>query len=138
MDNHTILVADSDLTVAACMAEALASQGYTVHCHNSGHLTTDAVAQLRPDVVIIDEWRFQADIPPLLEQLRRCDRTRSVAVIISSTDWQVLDALAEPLHAHGCATLLKPFELDQLFTQVAGALGEGLQLAASGMEQRYA
>ncbi len=138
MDTHTILVADSDLTVAACMAEALATQGYTVHCHSGARLTADAVAQLGPDLVIIDQWRFHADIAPLLERLRRCERTRSVAVIVSSTDWQVLAALALPLDVHGCATLLKPFDLDQLFVRVADALAGAVPPALPETECSYA
>ncbi|GAB4204977.1 MAG: hypothetical protein OHK0022_30630 [Roseiflexaceae bacterium] len=138
MDNSMILVVDSDLTVAACMAEALATQGYTVHCHSGPRLTADAVARLRPDLLIIDEWKINTDMIPLLERLRQCDQTRAVGVIVSSTDWRVLAEQATLLETLGCATLLKPFELDLLFARVGNVLGHGCPVPARQAERLYA
>jgi len=125
MDCRTILVADSDAVVAACIAEVLAAEGYTVYCH-SGHLTAEAVEQVRPDLVIVEQWHSQPDVASLLDQLRRRSATRSVAVIVSSTESWTLLELAGSLHEYGCATLLKPFTLDQLFDLVAGGLSQRL------------
>jgi DNA-binding response OmpR family regulator len=131
MDCRTILVADSDAVVAACIAEVLSAEGYTVYCH-SGGLTAEAVEQARPDLVIVEQWHGQPDVAPLLDQLRRRSATRSMAVIVSSTDpWILLD-LEESLHKYGCATLLKPFALDQLFDLVAGRLSRRTGQRAEG------
>lgn len=135
MENDTILVVDSDLMVMDCMAEALASEGYTVYCYGS-NLTADVVAQLQPDLLIVDHWRLHTDLASLLERLRQGDDTRALAVMISSTDCRVLEELVAPLRGYGCTTLLKPFDLDQLFHQVANALGGRPQLRRP--EMRYA
>lgn len=123
MGNDTILVADSDTAVAGCITEALATQGYTVHCHTSGRLMLETIAQAQPDLVILEQWPATSDITPLLDRLLEHDATQAVAVIVSSTDPLALGALARPLQARGWTTLPKPFELDLLFERVASALG---------------
>jgi len=122
MDSSTILVADSDTTVATCIADVLAAEGYTVYCHPGEHLTVEAIEQARPDLVIIEQWHSLPDVALLLDQIRQRSATRSVAVIVSSTDPWTLRDMAVSLREHGCAMLLKPFVLDQLFELVAGEL----------------
>jgi CheY-like chemotaxis protein len=123
MRNETILVADSDATVVACIAEVLAAEGYTIHCHRSDLLTVEMIERVRPDLIVMEQWHGQPDVTPLLDQLRARATTNSIAVIVTTTSPQMLRDLAMPLQRRGCAMLLKPFDLDQLLESVAGALG---------------
>ena len=139
MRNELILVADSDAAVATCIAEVLAAEDYTVQCHPGGRLTIDAIKQVRPDLVIVEQWRACPEVLQLIDQLQQCDATNSIAVIVTTTDPLMLYELAMQLHERDCTMLLKPFDLDQLLEGVDGALSAGLQRhAARKMEQRYA
>jgi DNA-binding NtrC family response regulator len=124
MHNDTILVADSDTAVAACIAEVLAAEGYMVHCHSGAGLTLDTVKRVRPDLVIMEQWHAHPEAMLLLSQLQQYDATKSIAVIVSTTDPRMLCELAAPLERRGYAMLLKPFDLDQLLASVAGALDD--------------
>lgn len=137
MRNNTILVADSDTSVAGCIAEALAARGYSVRCHTGGRLTLEAIAQAQPGLVILEQWPAGPDLTPLLERLPQHHATRAVAVIVSSTDPWALAALAAPLQARGWGTLPKPFELDTLFARVAAALGGWSQPQDREQERQY-
>jgi DNA-binding NtrC family response regulator len=139
MRNDTILVADSDTAVAACIAEALTAEGYKIHCHPGACLTIDAVKQVRPDLVILEQWHAHPEAMLLLSQLQQCDATASIAVIISTTDLRMLRKLAAPLERRGYAMLLKPFDLDQLLASVAGALDDRWRrLSCREAEHSYA
>jgi DNA-binding NtrC family response regulator len=139
MRNDTILVADSDTAVAACIADALAAEGYTVYCHPGIHLTIDAVKRVQPDLVIIEHWHAHPEAMLLLSQLNQCDATKSIAVIVSTTEPWMLRELAAPLAQCGYAMLLKPFDLDQLLASVAGALDDRWRRqAAREPEHAYA
>ena len=135
----TILVTDSDTTVAACIAEVLTTEGYTVHCHPGNHLTADVIERMRPDLVVIEQGRGYPDVTLLLDQLQRSSATKSIAMIVSTTDPRMPRELAAPLRQRGIALLLKPFDLDQLLDSVAQALGDsGRQRCTPEQEQRYA
>ena len=139
MRNELILVADSDAAVATCIAEVLTAEGYTVQCHPSDRLTIDAIKQVRPALVIMEQWRACPEVLQLIDQLQQCDVTHSIAVIVTTTDPLMLYELAMLLHERGCTMLLKPFDLDQLLDSVAGAERAGQQRAAAPkLEQRYA
>ena len=139
MRNELILVADSDAAVATCIAEVLTAEGYTVQCHPGDRLTIDAIKQVRPDLVIMEQWRTGPEVLLLIDQLQQCNATNSIAVVVTTTDPLMLYELAMLLHERGCTMLLKPFDLDQLLESVAGALSAGSQRrAARKLEQRYA
>ena len=139
MRNELILVADSDAAVATCIAEVLSAEGYSVQCHPSDRLTIDVIKQVRPALVIMEQWRTCPEVLQLIDQLQQCDVTHSIAVIVTTTDPLMLYELAMLLHERGCTMLLKPFDLDQLLDSVAGAERAGQQRAAARkLEQRYA
>lgn len=122
MCNNTILVADSDGTVAACISEALTTEGYTVYSYPCDRLTLALIERVRPDLVIMEQPYAGPAITPLLDQLRRHPTLRGIGVVVSTTDSLTARELAAPLQQDGYGTLLKPFGIDQLLDSVAGAL----------------
>jgi DNA-binding NtrC family response regulator len=103
----------------------LSAEDYKVQCHPGDRLTVDAINQLRPDLVIMEQWRNCPEVLQLIDQLQQCDATHSIAVIVTTTDPLMLYEQAMQLHERGCTMLLKPFDLDQLLERVGGALSAG-------------
>jgi DNA-binding response OmpR family regulator len=125
--HHTIMVAESSPEVRSVMLEALSDEGYRVLCCPTDHKTIESIQRTRPDLVILELHPiapYQTLL--LLNWLRRRDRTHAIPVLISSTDEHLLDDLAAPLDQLNCATLSKPFDLDQLLMCVTEALRGGL------------
>jgi DNA-binding NtrC family response regulator len=138
MRNDTILVAETDTTVAACIAEVLAAEGYTVHRHPNNCVTVDVIERVQPDLVIVEQWRAYPDVTLLLDLLHQ-HATKSIAVIVSATNPETLRELTGSLGRRSCATLLKPFDIDQLLESVAGALDDRWRRQpVRAPEQQYA
>ena len=61
----------------------------------------------------------------LIGELRRNPPTRTLPVIVNSTNDRLLERLAEPLRDLGCIVLAKPFELDDFFASIRVCLDTG-------------
>jgi CheY-like chemotaxis protein len=61
----------------------------------------------------------------LIGELRRNPPTRTLPVIVNSTNDRLLVRLAEPLRDLGCIALAKPFELDDFFAAIQVCLDAG-------------
>jgi DNA-binding response OmpR family regulator len=115
-----ILVKDDCADIRTMMADVLAEEGYAVRCVN--RLTPETVRREQADLVIVDLSVGNPDTTLLLlGQLRRDKATHNLPILISCTDPRLLDELAGPLRHLNCATLLKPFDIEQLLAYVAEA-----------------
>jgi DNA-binding response OmpR family regulator len=120
---YAILVADSSLAIRTLISEVLTDEHHTVFCCQQQWVTADAIEHLRPDLLILELHHINsAEIFQLLDQLRRRSTTQAIPMLATSTDTPLLNRLAYPLRQFNCATLGKPFDLDQLIASVAQAL----------------
>jgi CheY-like chemotaxis protein len=58
----------------------------------------------------------------VLSLARLAPAAMTLPIIVCSADTFFLNAKREELHAHGCVTLAKPFDIDELLQAVATAL----------------
>jgi DNA-binding response OmpR family regulator len=122
--NRTIVVIDSYEPIRISIAYLLEEAGYNV-TPLVQQATADALATLQPALVVLEVQRPYADaIIMLLDQLRQSDATRTVPIIVTTTDQLLLHDLAELLTHLRCISLLKPFGVDQLLACVIYALSD--------------
>jgi CheY-like chemotaxis protein len=119
-----IVVIDSYEPIRVSIAYLLEDAGYSVTLL-AQRVTADALAILQPALVVLEVQRPYADaIIMLLDQLRQHDATRTVSIIVTTTDWLLLHDLAEPLIHLRCIGLLKPFGVDQLLACATRAFSD--------------
>jgi CheY-like chemotaxis protein len=110
---RTVLVVDDDDAVRELVAEVLMLAGYAVEQAADGLAALDAVARLRPDLVVSDLRMPGLDGAALARRLRR-GRAPVPVVLLTAYDG------ASPVR--GVQRLTKPFDLDDLLAAVAQAL----------------
>ena len=123
MTAPVVVVVDSDPTFCRLLQEMLPEEGYqAVICASAAEAPITIQLQ-RPDLVILDvhvERRGAGLL--LLAQLRQDPATASIPVLVCTADGALLRGEAERLRAPGLRVLAKPFDLDDLLTQVRALL----------------
>lgn len=117
-----IALVNDDEAYLQLLSEVLAGEGYGATCHADGTAWL-TLRRARPDLILLDfrpHWRDETWA--LLEGLRGDPTLAMVPVIASSTDHAFLRARAAQLQACRCATIARPFDLDDLLGLIATAL----------------
>ena len=109
-----VLLVEDDLGLAAMLSDALRDRGYTVWHVDRGSEAEAAVAQLRPDVIVLDLILPDRNGLVLCANLKR---RGSVPVIVCSATKRKDDA-AISLHLGADDFLPKPFSLDELQSRI--------------------
>jgi CheY-like chemotaxis protein len=115
-----ILIADDEKAIAALLCTIFKDEGYHVYACHSGKAAYQAIAQLQPNLVILDmqmEKRWSG--LEVVQHMRDTTALSSIPVIIYSADAHSLGEVRNRLAAHQCHILEKPFELNALLDMVA-------------------
>ena len=116
-----VLIVDDEFGLADIVAEMLTEQGCEVAIEINGQLGLEALAQRRPDVVLLDVMMPVMDGREMLRRMKADDRYRDIPVIMMTA---VPSSVTEEQAPGLVAVLRKPFEPAQLFRAVRRALGE--------------
>lgn len=119
-----VLVIDDDPPTVALYRDVLEDDGYRVVTAASPELTPAAVAALAPALVLLD-LRFGgsgARGVDLIARLKADPATRTRPLLVCSADTPLLAELSDQLTAWDCATLAKPFNVDDLLAAVQDCL----------------
>ena len=119
-----IYVVEDNHGIRSLLEELLSEPGYRVLGCLTAHEAQFCIHAERPDLLLLDNhlehyaagWR-------LLTQLRADAATTSLPIILMSVDVGFLREHCVELHAQRCLAIEKPFDLDDLLTTVAVALG---------------
>jgi CheY-like chemotaxis protein len=120
-----VLVIDDDRPTVALYRDVLEDEGYRVLTAASPELTPAAVAARAPALLLLD-LRFGghgARGVDLIARLKADPATRTLPLLVCSADTVLLAALTAQLTAWDCATLAKPFNVDDLLAAVQDCLG---------------
>ena len=118
----TLALVNDDEDFLQLLTELLESEGYhaTRHTDEAAWLS---LRQARPDLILLDFRPARRDATwALLEGLRGDPSLATVPIIVCSADHPFLHEREARLHALGCATITKPFDLDDLLALIAAAL----------------
>ena len=128
LDTRTgrILVVDDEPEIVTILTKYFSEAGYEVDAAAHGGDALIAVAQYRPDVVVLDVMMEGLNGVQVLERIRALDPAIRVIIISGSAD-ATLRPRAMAMGAF--AYVAKPVGLSQLHQTVAAALGEPDPLA---------
>ena len=113
-----VLVVEDDAAVQPVMAEMLARAGYAVRTVASAPHALTAVAAERPALILLDLGLPGMNGWEVLQQLRAEGAPLPVVLVMAYSH-----LAAQALEAGAAATLLKPFDLNDLLSLVARLLG---------------
>jgi DNA-binding response OmpR family regulator len=124
--SNRVIVVDHDVATTELIAELLTSEGCTPLCCAGWVLSVDFIEQMQANLLILELGLGDPSVTLNLLDALRCNcRTRSLPVIVNSTDDRLIERLAAPLHDLGCLLLAKPFELDDFFASIRACLNTG-------------
>lgn len=114
-----VLIAEDDLEVRCALERILSFEGYGHHSVRDGAAALSAVAEHRPDVIVLDVMMPFVDGLTVCRQLRRKgDRT---PILILTARREIPDRVAG-LDAGADDYLSKPFSMDELLARVRALL----------------
>jgi two-component system phosphate regulon response regulator PhoB len=128
-----IAVIDDDNDFRQFIADALCDHGWEVLDCADAFSTYDLLRTTIPDVILLD-LRLNGSLAgwDILTFLELHPTLHRVPVILCSAAVDEMQHRAEWLRAHNIATLIKPFELEHLYTLLASRIGsEDASIAAS-------
>ena len=118
-----VIVVEHDDATIELLAELLASEGLTPLCYPEWPVNLTDLENTQADLLILDlEPGDPYNALERLGELRRHPVTRSLPVIVNSTDERMLAQLEAKLRDFGCAALSKPFDLNDFIALVGASL----------------
>jgi DNA-binding response OmpR family regulator len=123
---HRVVIVDDDAEFLALMRALLASEGrFEVITHPRAEDAKPLIAQVRPDLVVLDLVTNRQERGwALIEQLRADEAMAGLPIVLCSAAIRSLDERADWLAERGIAVVPKPFDLDDLLAAIWGGLGE--------------
>ncbi|MBM3684616.1 MAG: response regulator transcription factor [Actinobacteria bacterium] len=114
-----MLVAEDDRAVRTALERALDLEGYRVHAVGDGEALLAAVAEVHPDLIVLDVMM------PRLDGLSACRRLRSqgdrTPILVLTARAEIPDRVSG-LDAGADDYLPKPFALDELLARIRALL----------------
>lgn len=118
-----VAVVNDDPVFLSLMAQLLEEAGWETLLLREEDGAYDQIKQEQPDVVILDIRMEHPDAGwKILELIKLDPVTRHIPMIICSAALDDLTVREDWLAEHGVATLLKPFDVDDLYAQVDRSL----------------
>jgi CheY-like chemotaxis protein len=123
MPTTRVTVVNDDTAFLELMETLLEDKGWETTSLFEGNSAFQTIKQDRPDVVILDIRMEQPDTGWRVLNLLMLDpETRTIPVIICSADWSELEQKGSWLIERGVGVLPRPFDLDDLYAAVDGAM----------------
>lgn len=115
----TALVAEADPSIRKLFEDVLRIEGYRVQLMEQGALSTSRVVAARPNLLLLELMPGSAlQTLALIEATQRQPETTALPILVTTTNPLLAEEHRAALHRLGCATLLKPFDLDVLLRMV--------------------
>jgi two-component system KDP operon response regulator KdpE len=115
------LVVDDDAALARALAINLRARGFEVTVAGNGRDALDAVAKVRPEVVVLDLGLPDLDGLDVLRGIRGWNEVPVVVLSARSTSDEKVDAL----DAGADDYVTKPFEMNELMARLRAAVRRG-------------
>jgi DNA-binding response OmpR family regulator len=124
MPSPFIFVTDDDQTYVELIKELLTEAGYARVVWHVGNNAFQRIRDEQPDLVLLDINLLNPGRGwTTLDAMRLHPKTRTIPVIICSTDMHLIDEKTALLRDLNCQTLEKPFDIETMLDRVAAAIG---------------
>jgi two-component system, NtrC family, response regulator AtoC len=114
----SVLVVDDEVLIRKSLSKVLRAKGYSVELASTGAEGLDKVAQLKPQVMILDMRLPDTDGLSVLRRVRQLDPLLQVIVITAFGDVQ---SAVDAMKLGACDFLRKPYEMEDIVLAVEGA-----------------
>jgi two-component system alkaline phosphatase synthesis response regulator PhoP len=118
-----IVVADDDPDTLECLIEVFSQKGYEVAGCPDGLAVQASIAEMQPDLVILDAWMPRMDGITLFENMRADPRMQNIPIIFFTASSEVLKQRLVVYKARGAALVVKP-DVSSLIRHVQEALAQ--------------
>lgn len=116
-----LLAVDDDPSVLELLHDIFTDAGYGVTTRPAGPSTAE-VAQLAPDLVVIDHRLPGETGWAIIQRLAADPLTADIPAVLCTADYRFVEQVTSDPAAVGISVVRKPFDLDELLMVVAGAL----------------
>ena len=110
MSREIALIIEDDKDMGTIFAAAMEKAGYSAEVVADGRLALERLAELVPDLIILDLHLPQISGPQILDYIRQNGRLQNVPVIIATADPHLADTLRDDVSF----VLDKPVSFKQL------------------------
>src|SRR5947209_2119136 len=118
-----LAIVNDDATFIGLVSELLEDHGWACIPLFEGNAAFETIKREQPNVVILDIRMEQPDTGWRVLNLLMLDpETRGIPVIMCSADWNELRAKEEWMNERGVGVLPRPFDIDDLYSAVDGAM----------------
>jgi chemotaxis family two-component system response regulator PixH len=118
-----IAIVNDDRSFIDLVAELLEDEGWEAIGLFEGNRAFEQIKEKRPDLVILDIRMEQPDTGWRILNLLMLDpETRTIPVVMCSSDWNELRQKESWLTRRGVTILPRPFDIDDLYASVESAL----------------
>jgi two-component system response regulator MtrA len=117
MKRPLVLIVDDEVDIAEMIGALLEAEHYEVEYAANGREGLEAVARVRPDVILTDVMMPVMSGPEMLTELRRHGSSDIPVVIMSAADVHRL------ARSFGVPYLQKPFHIEELLKEIQAQLG---------------
>jgi CheY-like chemotaxis protein len=125
-----VLVCDDDAALRTVFEEVLIDEGYRVTAKASISPDLDEVKHLAPDLIVLDLiFNGHASGYEFLARLKGDPATKSIPVLVCTAAGALTEDVQAQLTVWECASVTKPFELDDLIASVRECLGRAEAVA---------
>ena len=124
-DRTHVLVCDDDYALRMIFREVLTDEGYEVTVQASICADLDEVARLAPDLIVLDLiFNGQPAGFEFLRMLKTDPATKAIPVLVCTASAGLTEEILGHLTTWECASVTKPFELDDLIAAIRECLGQ--------------
>jgi DNA-binding NtrC family response regulator len=131
----SVLVVDDELLIRKSLAKVLRARGYSVELASTGGEGLEKVAELRPQVMILDMRLPDTDGLSVLRRAREVDPLLQVVLITAYGDVQ---SAVDAMKLGACDFLRKPYEMEDIVLAVESASRHFRQASELDLYRRQA
>jgi DNA-binding response OmpR family regulator len=129
---HVLVINDTQ-EILELFRDILEEEGFQVSLYSHAFRDIDDIAEIQPDLVILDFLiGGEAQGWQLLQKMKMSRKTDRLPIIVCTAAVQMARELEGHLTAKGVGLVLKPFDIDDLLEAVRAAIAQSPRLAQPG------
>jgi DNA-binding response OmpR family regulator len=124
MDRKTILIVDDELSILVPLQFLIEKEGYLPKLAQSGKEAIEKIAEVKPDLILLDIMLPDLDGYEIYEMIRKRAEWKSIRIIFLTAKNRDGD-IAKGLAMGADAYITKPFSNAQLMDKIRRLIGPG-------------